>query len=224
VAICFTIFAIVPNLFQSLEWARTNEAFLVQTDSYTSSYKAPATKDDVALGRAEYVGDTILKQVRMESRGIFFNKVVRVDPEDPNSPLIGLGRFEAEVWVMSWLGIDFSSWKKSQLVAIRFFFSAFFPFMLLFPISLMTRPADRKHLDYFFGKIYTAIQPTEELEAKAIAHATENPDLLAHRKLFPNSNWEIARPTKMDIIGFGGSWVVVGVVLLLLWGMVNLGR
>lgn len=223
VAICFTIFALLPNLFQGLDWARTNQDFLVQTNSYTETYKAPASEEDVALGRGANVGDTILKEIRVEPKGIYFQKVARIDPEDPDSPLVGLGRFEAEIWVLSWLGIDFTTWKKSQLVAVRFFFSAFFPFVLLIPISLVTPPADRRHLNYFFGKIYTPIQASPEAEAEAIARATDQPELLAHRKLFPNSNWEIARPTKLDIIGFGGSWLVVGLVVLLLWGMVNLG-
>jgi solute:Na+ symporter, SSS family len=224
VVICFTIFAILPNLFQGLTWARTNEAFLAQTAAYTHSYKAPATAADVALGRASEIGDAILKEVRIEPKGIFFEKVARVDPEDPASPLMGFGRFEAELWVMSWLGIDFTDWKKSQLVAARFFFSAFFPFVLLIGISLLTKPAEKRHLNYFFGKLYTSIQATPEAEAAAIARVTENPGLIAHRKLFPNSNWEIARPTKWDLIGFGGSWIIVGVIILLLWGMVSIGK
>ena len=224
VAICFTIFAILPNLFQGLEWARTNEAFLIQTESYTESYKAPAAQSDVDAGRASEVGDTIIKEVRVEPKGIFYNQVARVDPEDPNSLLIGIGRFEAELWVMSWMGIDFTTFKKSQLVAARFFFSAFFPFVLLFLISMVTRPADSKHLNYFFGKIFTPIQPTAEEEAAAIARITDNPELRTNRKIFPNSNWEIAKPGKMDYLGFGGSWIMVGLVILLLWGMVNLGR
>lgn len=223
VVVCFTILAVIPNVFQSWNWARTNEAFLVQTDGYAEEYKAPATAVDVAAGRAAEVGDTIMKKIRVEPRGIFFESVARVNPEDPNSPLMGFGRFEAEVWVMSWLGIDFTSWKKSQLVAVRFFFSAFFPFVILFLVSFFTKPADRKHLDYFFGKIYTPIQKTPEEEAAAIARVAENPELIAHRKMFPNSNWEIAKPTKLDVLGFGGSWVVVGIVVLLLWWMVNLG-
>lgn len=223
IVVCFTIFAILPNLFQGLEWSRTNDAFLAQTETYTHLYKAPATANDVALGRAEVVGDTIEKEVRIEPKGIFFEKVARINPDDPDSPLIGIGRFEAELWVMSWLGIDFTTWKKSQLVAARFFFSAFFPFVVLVLVSLITRPVDRKHLDYFFGKLYTPIQKTPELEAEAIARATQKPETVAHLKLFPNSNWEIGKPDKRDLLGFGGSWVIVGLVILLLWGMVSIG-
>lgn len=223
VIVCFTIFAILPNLFQGLDWARTHEPFLKQTEAYTHTYKAPASIEDVQLGRAQKVGDTVEKEVRIEPKGIFYEKVARVDPDDPDSPLIGLGRFEAELWVMSWFGIDFTEFKKSQLVAARFFFTAIFPFVLLFLLSYISRPAERKHLDYFFGKIYTPIQPNAEEEKLAIAAAAEHPERLADKKLFPNSNWEIGKPTRYDLLGFGGSWVIVGVIILLLWGMVSLG-
>lgn len=224
VVVCFTIFAIIPNLFQGLDWARTNPDFLIQTETYTHSYKAPATADDVELGRAETVGQTIEKEVRIEPQGIFFQKVARQNPEDPDSPLMGFGRFESEIWVMSLVGVDFTEFKKSQLVAARFFFTAIFPFVMLVLLSWLTRPVNRKHLDYFFGKIYTPIQKTPEEDAAAVAHAAEHPEKFAKQKMFPNSNWEIAKPSKMDYIGFGGSWVVVGLVILALWALVNIGR
>lgn len=222
VVVCFAIFAIIPNVFMSLDWARTNPAFLVQTDSFSHVYKAPALKEDVALGRAEEVGDTIEKEVYIEPKGIFFEKVVRQNPEDPNSPLIGIGRFESELWVLSWFGVDFTEFKKSQLVATRFFFNAFFPFVILIVVSLFTQPVSKRRLDYFFGKIYTPVQATPEEDAKAVAYAAENPSEREAKKLFPKSNWEIAKPDRMDILGFGGSWLAVGGVILLLWAMVSI--
>jgi hypothetical protein len=32
------------------------------------------------------------------------------------------------------------------------------------------------------------------------------------------------KPTWLDLAGFGGSWILVGIVLLLLWLMVTIGR
>ncbi len=54
------------------------------------------------MGRAAKVGDTIDKEMTIEPKGIFFERVVRQNPEDPNSPLIGMGRFESEIWGLSW--------------------------------------------------------------------------------------------------------------------------
>ncbi|MDQ8187696.1 sodium:solute symporter family protein [Pelagicoccus sp. SDUM812002] len=222
VVVCFAIFAILPNVFMSLDWARTNPAFLQQTDSFSHMYKAPALSEDVALGRAENVGDSIEKEIFIESKGIFFEKVARQNPEDPNSPLIGIGRFESELWVMSWFGVDFTGFKKSQLVAARFFFNAFFPFVILILVSLLTQPVSKRRLDYFFAKIYTPVQATPEADKLAVAHAAANPTEREAKKIFPKSSWEIAKPDRMDIIGFGGSWVAVGVVILLLWAMVSI--
>lgn len=223
IIICFIIFALLPNLFMGLDWAKHNPTFHTQTAPYTHLYKAPALELDVELGRAENVGDPIEKEVLVESRGIFFDKVVRENPEDPNSPLVGEGRFEAELWVLSWFGVDFTHFKKSELVATRFFFNAFFPFVLLILISLFTRPVDNKHLDYFFGKLYTPVRSDEKEDEAAVALAATQPETWKSRKLFPKSQWEFAKPDKMDFIGFGGSWLIVGVIILMLWAMVSVG-
>lgn len=222
VFVCFAIFAVIPNLFLGLDWSRYNPDFLVQTEGYTEVYKTPATEEDVATGRAAVVGDTMEKEVWIEPKGIFFERVVRQDPENPDSPLIGLGRFEAEIWVLSWLGIDFTEFKKAELVAARFFFVAFFPFFLLVVISLFTKPVEKSRLDYFFGKIFTPIQETKEADDRAVAHTANHPESVSAKKLFPGSNWEIAKPDRMDWLGFGGSWCVVGLVILLLWLMVTI--
>ncbi|MCH2388001.1 MAG: sodium:solute symporter family protein [Opitutales bacterium] len=222
VFICFAIFAVIPNLFLGLDWSRYNPDFLVQTKGYSEVYKTSATEEDVAAGRASVVGDILEKEVFIEPKGIFFERVVRQDPENPNSALVGLGRFEAELWVLSWLGIDFTGYKKSQLVAARFFFVAFFPFVLLVVISLLTKPVEKSRLDYFFGKIFTPIQETKDEDDRAVAHTANHPESVSTKKLFPGSNWEIAKPDRMDWIGFGGSWCVVGLVILLLWLMVTI--
>lgn len=223
IVVCFLIFAIIPNLFQSLDWARNNPEFHARTEAYTHVYKSPATEEDVAMGRASAVGNTVEKEVWIGPKGIFFEHVVLKDPTDPNSGFVGIGRFEAELWVLSWFGIDFTEFKKSQLVAARFFFDGLFPFVILFLVSMVTKPVDRKHLDYFYGKLLTPVQGTSKEDEEAVDRAAENPGMFASRKLFPNSNWEITKPTRMDWIGFGGSWLIVGVILLLLWGMVSLG-
>jgi SSS family solute:Na+ symporter len=223
VGVCFLLFAIIPNLFLGLDWARTNPDFLVQTEGYSHVFKTPALNEDVELGRATAVGDSIEKEVWIEAKGVFFEKVVRQNPEDADSPLIGMGRFEAEIWVMSWFGIDFTKFSKAQLVASRFFFIAFFPFLILFAVSMVTRPPSKAHLDYFYGKIFTPIQPTIEEDKRAVAYTASNPDSIRTKKLFPDSNWELAKPDKMDWIGFGGSWAMVGLIILALWVMVSVG-
>ena len=223
VFICLLIYALIPNLFQSMDWARHNPAFLLETKPKTVTIKTGALQEDVDQGNAAKVGEPILKQHVIEPAGVFYERVARTDPEDPRSPKVGIGRFHAEIWVLSWLGIDFSEFKKSQLVATRFFFDALFPFVLLFLISFVTKPVSLSRLDRFYAKLHTPVQKTPELEQQALKESYQNPRKFEKDKLFPHSNWEFLKPTKMDLLGFGGSWVLVGIIILLLWVMVNLG-
>ena len=222
VAICLIIYAIIPNLFQTLDWARYNESFLQETKAKTVTITISALTEDVEAGKAEYIGQPIQRQHTIEPAGVFFENVARTDPADPSSPKVGLGRFHAEIWVLSWLGIDFSHYKKAQLVAIRFLFDAIFPLLLLFLISFVTKPTPKRHLDRFFAKMHTPVQKTPEEEKKALEDSYENPEKFKKDKILPESNWEILKPTKLDLLGFGGSWVIVGIIILLLLLMISI--
>ena len=219
---CFTIFAVIPNVFQTWTWTRTNPAFLLETKPKTVTITTGALQEDVTEGRAERIGQKIRKPHLIEPAAVFFEKVARIDPDDPRSPKIGIGRFNAEVWVLSWIGIDLTDFTKARLSAARFFFDALFPFLLLFLISFVTRPAPKEALDRFFGRIHTPVQPTPELDAQAVQDAYDHPDKFRAGKVWPRSQWEIMKPGRMDVIGFGGSWVLVGVIILLLWLMVSI--
>ena len=220
--ICFAIYAVVPNLFQSMEWTRTRPGFLRETRPQVLTISTKALREDVAAGRAAAVGEIIEKQQVNPPAGIFFEKVALTDPKDPASARIGIGRFQAEVWVLSWFGVDFSGFSKAQLNAVRFGFDALFPFLLLFLLSALTRPISKPDLDRFFAKVHTPVQPTKDDEERALRHAVEHYDEIERRKLRPGSNWEFMKPVRADVLGFVGSWLLVGVIIFLLWLMVNI--
>ena len=220
--VCFTIYALVPNVFQSLEWARTREGFLRETRAQTVTITTQAMREDVEAGRAAKVGEVIRKERTNPPEGIFYEKVARRDATDPSSPRIGIGRFHAELWVLSWFTVDFSGFSKAQLSAVRFGFDALFPFLLLFLLSAVTRPIPKADLDRFFARVHTPVQPTPEEEERVLRHAVEHYEEVEKRKLRPGSNWEIMKPKLIDVIGFGGCWLLVGVMLFLLWLMVNI--
>jgi len=223
VAACLLIYAVIPNLFPSMGWSRSHSAFLLETQPRTITYAAPALNKDVEAGLAEHVGQDIQRQRLIEPVGVFFDRVARTDPLDPDSPRIGLGRFHAEIWVLSWFGIDFSGFQKSQLVAVRFFFDALFPFLLLFLISWLTKPAPKTVLDRFFARLHTPVQKTPEADEQAVADAYRNPDGWKENKIWRKSNWEINKPSRMDYIGFGGSWLLVGMIILFLYLITSIG-
>ena len=222
VFICFAIYAVIPNVFLNLEWARTNPRLVVETRPGLAEVSVPAGAEDVAAGRVARVGERIRRMQPQEPSAVFFEQVARRNPADPNSPKVGMGRFHAEIWVLSGLGIDFRRFSKAQLVAVRFCFDALFPFLLLFVFSMFSRPVAKKDLDRFFARLRTPVQKTPELDRQALAEAIEHPERAEQNKIFPHSNWEIYRPGWLDVLGFGGSWLLVLVILFLLWFMVNL--
>src|SRR5512135_3057110 len=70
VFVCFAIYALVPNLFQSLEWARTREAFVRETRPRTVMIATQAVREDVESGRAAAVGERIRKPFISPAEGI----------------------------------------------------------------------------------------------------------------------------------------------------------
>ena len=223
VLICSAMSIVIPSVFPLIDSIRSNPALLAETEARTITIVSGALEEDVAAGRAERVGQALDKPHVIEPSGIFFEKIVRTNPADPNSPRIGQGRFQAELWLLSLCGIDFSGWSKAQLVAIRFLVDALLPFVLLLLASFVTRPVSKSVLDGFFAKVHTPVQPSPEAERAALARAVADPTMYESRKLWRGSNWEIMKPGRLDVAGFGGSWVLVGVVLLLLWLMVSIG-
>ena len=220
--ICLTIYAIIPNIFQYMDSVKYSDYYLLETSPKQVMITIGALQEDVDAGLAQKVGQPIERQHTIEPTGVFFETVARINPEDPNSAKIGIGRFHAEIWVLSWLGIDFTKFTKAQLVSTRFFFDALFPFLLLFILSYLTKPVKKERMDRFFGKLHTPVQPTEEEEEKALQDSYDNPDKFEKDKIWPGSNWEILKPSKQDIYGFGGSWILVGIIIALLIFMTSI--
>lgn len=223
IVISFIIIAVIPNVFQSWMTTRAHEPFLKQTVERQIMVTTKALDSDVEKGLANQVGQKITKKRVLPSYPIFFDKIAREYSDDPNSRLIGYGRFNAEVWVISLLGVDFSHFSKAQLVTVRFLFAALFPFLLLFPLSYFTTPASKKTLDYFFAKVHTPVQATPDEDARMVAANAENMARFEKSKLFPKTHWEFHKPSRMDYIGFFGIWALVGLVILILWIMVSIG-
>jgi len=222
VVICLVIYALVPTVFSSIDWATRHPAFVAETLSRVVTVEAAATQADVASRRATQVGQRFSAERAVAPVGIFFDRVARVNPIDPESPKVGLGRFNAEIWVLSWFGIDFRPFSKPQLAAARFFFDALFPFVLLFGLSWLTTPVSKATLDRFFARVHTPVQATDDLERAAIEAAYAHPEQYERDKLLPGSQWEIMKPSRHDFIGFFGTCALVGVVVFLLWLMVTI--
>jgi SSS family solute:Na+ symporter len=91
--------------------------------------------------------------------------------------------------------------------------------VILIIVSLFTRPTSLKRLDGFFAKIHTPVQQTPEKDREVVQANQANPGQWNSQKLIGGVNWEILRPARIDYWGFLGTWVLVGLVLFLLYGI-----
>ncbi len=221
--VSFLIIAIIPNIFQSWDAARTHEKFLQQTHEKRITVTTKALQEDVKNGLAEEVGQKIQKTRIIPSYSVFYEKIARENPDDTNSRLMGYGRFHAELWILSWFGMDFSNFNKAQLNTARFLFDALFPILLLIILSYLSKPVSKDILDYFYAKIHTPVQPTPEQDLLMVQTNAKNMEKFESRKLFPKTQWELHKPGAMDYVGFFGTWVMVGLVILILWLFVTIG-
>ena len=164
---------------------------------------------------------TVIKLFAPDSVSMYFLKVVRINPEDLNSPLTGTGRFNFEAWLVQKAGlVNLKAMTKPDLQAVQFYFDGALPFIVLFLVSFLTKAPEREKVNYFFGKMKTPVGATPELEVATMEETRRNPGRFDHTKLFPHSNWEWTKWDKTDTVGFviclGVSAAIVGLFLFVL--------
>jgi hypothetical protein len=146
---------------------------------------------------------------------IYFDRVVRLDPANPASPLEGRGRLHLELVVLRLAGVPVESLTTSGRFAARFLFDALSPFALLMLVSLLTRPPEKSRLDPFFGRMKTPVGATPELEEAGLAQTLREPGRFDGTKLFPRSSWEFTRWDRVDTIGFLVCCAISGAIIAL---------
>lgn len=168
---------------------------------------------------------TLVQEVTLadgRSSAVFFESVVRSDPDDPESARLGQGRLHLELYTLSLLGVPVESMTPSTRNASRYIYNAFLPFVVLVLVSLFTKKSDPLHVDRFYGKMKTPVGETPELEAAAMAETFENPNRFSHTKLFPNSSWEFTKWNKVDGVGFAICVCISFTILGCFWGILRL--
>jgi Na+/proline symporter len=153
--------------------------------------------------------------------GVFFANVIHEKADDLSSPLVGSGRFNLECFVLSKAGLDVAAMSPSQRLTAQFFFDGIFPFAVLILTSLLTRPTDPKLVAQFYGKMKTPVGETPELEVATMEETRRNPTRFDHTKLFPWSNWEFCKWTKVDTVGFIICSALSGAIVLLFIGLLR---
>ena len=214
---------ILPNVIPLVNNNRENPKLIVQTQARTQIVQTTAVEADVAAGRAQYLGQALEKIKTAPATGIFYETIVRKNPADPHSPWIGQGAFRAQVYLISLAGVDFIQMTKAQILTASFLFDIIFPFVILFGVSLITKPNSEKALREFYAAVHTPVVADADEDARRVQAAIDNSEIVERDKLFPGTNWEFWKPTKADIFGFIICWLIIGVIIWLYGAMLRIG-
>jgi hypothetical protein len=183
----------------------------------------PLTMDYIPAARSH----PALVKMSVDTQGrpaaVYFDQVLRSDPTNPASPLVGKGRFNMEAYLFGKMGVDVVAMSPNGRLSVQYFWDAFFPFAMLILFSLVTRDRDQARIDFFYGKMKTPVGATPELELAAIEETRRNPGRFDKTKLFGSgSSWEFTVWDKTDSVGFIACCAVSGGMILLFWALLKL--
>jgi SSS family solute:Na+ symporter len=213
----------VPNIVPTFKSLTSIPSLTITTHGAEQKQIVHAKIDDVKNGNAKAVGEAITKISREEPTGVYFENLVHKDPSDPTSRKEGSGMFRFQLWIIGLTGVDLTACSKAGLSALSFLFDIIFPFVVLFIVSLFTRPNSEPVLRQFYARVHTPAMADAEQDAIEVRKRIEDPSLVERDKMFPGTNWEFWRLTKKDVIGFGLCWVGVGLIVLAYIALTRIG-
>ncbi len=221
IAFSLVVSIILPAVIPGFQSITTSPRWLAETRPSTVEVRLGADSADVARGLAQSEGQLISKKLDLPTAAIFFENKVRIDPHDPASTERGIGKFRVPVWLLSQLGVDFSSASRSTLQAIVFISDAILPFIILLLVSLFTSPVNERTLDRFYARVHTPVYPDPETDRREVELSYADPGRFRSKLLFPGTKWEMLKPDRTDVLGFllavAIAVAIVGLVFLVSW-------
>jgi Na+/proline symporter len=221
---CIFFIVIIPYIVTMSPTLRRHPLVVKKSVEHTSVIHIRATDDDVSNGLAAKNGQLITKTYRIEPQSLFFEGLAHSNPQDVNSPMEGLGRFNSEVFLAYLIGFDVQNMKPAGLLTTRFLMDGILPFVMLIVLSYVTKPSEKIRCDRFYVRLKTPIALTPEEDAVEIEKSYANPQRYDHLKIFRKSNWEMCKWNRQDTIGFLLCWVMVAFILGLFFLLLNIGR
>ena len=200
----------VPNIVPAISSLRSLPSLTITTHGREQHETTRAKDADVKSGAAKFVGQPVTKVLREEPTGVYFERVV---PQASSTKMEGQGMFRFQIWLIGLTGIDLTTFSSAGLSALSFLFDIIFPFVVLFVVSLITKPNSERVLREFYARVHTPSLANAKLDAIEVQKRIEDPSLVERDKMFPGTNWEFWRLTKKDVIGFGLCWVGVAVIV-----------
>jgi hypothetical protein len=224
VVVSLLLIGVLPLVVSAIPALRQSPALTITTAARTVSLTIPATRADVEAGLATKIDQPIIRERRLEPVPIFFEDgLARSNLSDPRSAEEGVGRFNAEIYLLSLFGVNFQNWNRAELLTARYLVDSIVPFVILIGVSLVTRPTEKRRLDCFYARMDTPIGATPEDDRRELEKTCEQPQRFAHRKLFPGSDWEFTRWERADVIGFSLCCGIVVLILVFFEGVLSIG-
>jgi SSS family solute:Na+ symporter len=222
VIICALLFGILPGVLPKFDAVNQSKWLTQQTRERTITKNSSATKEDVDMGRAGKIGQEIKREHIIPPAAIYFDKVARSNPEDANSPMAGISRINSELVVARCIGLNLQDMTPSAILTTRYLIDTFLPFLILIPVSLITRSKGLdENIARFYAKMKTKVIADRELDKAELQKSYDNPTRFDHTKLFPKSNWEFCKWTREDTWGFLVSTALTVGILLAFWLLIR---
>ena len=215
VIFCVMSFFVLPRLVPAISpGLRSNEAFLKVTEVVKTKTERKASPSDVAAGKAVNVGDAMIDINKTGGKSLYWSNGVKTDDGGPRGE--GTFRFDMIIYDKI-LGFDLTKVRNATLSTLDLPFKIIAPFLVMILVSLFTQPNSKKALDRLYVKMKTPVDPDPERDEAEIDVSYARPDRFDDRKLFPGTQLEFQRPTKMDFWGFVGCFAIcfaiIGIVL-----------
>lgn len=218
------VIVVIPLIVPLVPGLNTAPALQKMTRERRETVTARATGADVAAGRATAIGAPVESVQVIAPRTIFFERSIKVNPDDPNSPRRGDGRFHFEAYLVSLLGFDLSRLQPAQLLTLNYVFDSLLPFALFFIFSLFTKEMAFERAERFYAKMRTPVVEDPGQDAANLAHACAHPDESEKRKLFPGSSLELQVWRKKDYIAFTAASALALAILGSFFLILQIGR
>lgn len=138
---------------------------------------------------------------------------------DPSVRLQATGQFRFDFLLYKLLGIDLGEYSDSTLRTLDLPPKIIVPFLVMIVVSLFTKQNSKAALDRYYIKMKTPVRGDSQHDAEELQHSYEQPDRFKERKLWPNSNLEFQKPSRLDVLGFVLSVVacfgIIGLAVLI---------
>lgn len=171
----------------------------------------PAEQEIIACPQPLKTGQKFQKTFELPSKTIFWSKQPAINH---NGIVEARGYIYPELVLLHNLGFNLHKKAYALNETIRMMIRLIFPFLILIIVSLLTKPQDDKIIKEFFIKMRTRVRGLgHDIDARDVETAKNNPDQTKELLLFPNTNLEVYKWNKQDIVGF---LIAVGVVFVVI--------